>query len=162
LIAGVLLVASWFAWRYREQLAAAWRQLVDEWRAFWANLLGRRVNAAGVDDEESVKTPPAPPPPAFAEFQDPFQTTMHQSATPAQLVEYSFRALEAWARERGIARDAQQTPLEFAQAVGTADANVATEVRGVADYYCQLAYAGGNLPATCVPLVRRLWERLRA
>ncbi|MFM9115883.1 MAG: DUF4129 domain-containing protein [Planctomycetota bacterium] len=75
---------------------------------------------------------------------------------------YSFAALEAWARERGQPRGDEQTPLEFAQQLTEREPRLAREALSVADLYCQLAYAGGKLPATAVTELQRLWQLLRA
>lgn len=87
---------------------------------------------------------------------------MAQRASPGDVAKYTFAALEAWARDHGCPRAEQQTPLEFVHAMGSTQTDVAVEARGVAQWYCQLAYAGGQLPDSSLPSMRRLWERLRA
>ena len=151
----LILGAFFLAWRYREQLARFWEQLVRDWRAFWARWTGRPV---GDDAETPVAAAPPPRPPRLADFPDPFATGAANRSTPAELVRYSFAALEAWGWERGCPRPPEQTPLEFAQTIGRQEEAVARPARNLAEWYNQLAYAGGNLPPTCVPQVRQLWE----
>ncbi|HND53937.1 MAG TPA: DUF4129 domain-containing protein, partial [Pirellulaceae bacterium] len=156
LIYPALIVGALFlAWRYREQLARFWEQLVRDWRAFWARWTGRPVRD---DADTPVAAAPPPRPPRLADFPDPFATGVANRSTPAELVRYSFAALEAWAWERGCPRPPEQTPLEFAQTIGRQEEAVARPARNLAEWYNQLAYAGGNLPPTCVPQVRQLWE----
>jgi hypothetical protein len=98
----------------------------------------------------------------FADYTDPFATGMAQRVSSGELLAYSFAAVEAWGRERGCPRAADQTPLEFAHRLGAAQTEVAAEVLAVADLYCQHVYAGGASPATVGPSLRRLWQRLHA
>jgi len=155
---GTLLLLAWFAWRSRAELLEAWRQLCREWAAFWAKWRGRS-RAAVVAPTATVAVPSER---RFADYADPFATGLAQSVSPGELVAYSFAAVEAWGRERGCPRAAEQTPLEFAHRLGAAQSGVAAEVLAVADLYCQHVYAGGSLPATAGASIRRLWQRLNA
>jgi hypothetical protein len=91
--AGLALVAAFFAWKYREQLLAAWRQLLKELRELLDWLLGRKAV-----EEASAEVPAeqAAPIRRFADFTDPFMTGQARQQTLVQLVHYSFQALEAW------------------------------------------------------------------
>ncbi|MFO0871161.1 MAG: DUF4129 domain-containing protein [Pirellulales bacterium] len=152
-----LAVIGWLAWRHRARIAEAWRQLCAEWRAFWERWFGRGKSAAA-----AAAPSPVPSLPRFADFGDPFVTGLARTAGPAEVVRYTFQALEAWARDRGCPRADQQTPLEFAQVLANHHAEIALEARGVAEWYGQLAYAHGQLPVQSLDTMRRLWERLRA
>ncbi len=156
---GTLILLAWFAWRSRAELLEAWRHLRREWQAFWARLRGSPTT-----NTERVSEGSSPPLAElrFADFADPFVSGMAQRVSSGELVAYSFAALEAWGRERGCPRLADQTPLEFAQVLGTHQTGFAAEVLAVADLYCQHAYAGGSLPATAGHSLRRLWQRLNA
>ncbi|MFM7070813.1 MAG: DUF4129 domain-containing protein [Planctomycetota bacterium] len=156
--AGTLVLLAWFAWRSRAELVDAWRQLCREWEAFWARWRSGRVH----ESRAEVTRPALPLEVRFADFSDPFASGMAQRVSLGELVAYSFAAVEAWGRERGCPRAADQTPLEFAQRLGAAQSMVASEVLAVADLYCQHAYAGGVLPSTAANSIRRLWQRLTA
>ena len=58
-----------------------------------------------------------------------------------------FRALEAWADERNMGRQAQETPWEFAERLGNSHDLLAKPVRDLATLYARLNYAGQPLPA---------------
>jgi hypothetical protein len=158
LFLGTVAVMAWFAWRSRSELLDAWRQLCREWAAFWARLRGGRAAATDVP----VAASHLPVERRFAEFADPFASGLAQTVSSGELVAYSFAALEAWGRERGCPRAAGQTPLEFARDLGVQQTGVAVEVLAVADLYCQHLYAGGSLPASAGPALRRFWQRLHA
>ena len=160
LYAVIACVAAYFAWKYREQIAAAWQQFLDELRAWWARLFGQKSAATAAATEAAA--PSAPPPRPFADFADPFATGQAARWKPAEVVTYSFAALEAWARERGCPRAADQTPTEFAQLVAGREPAVTLDVRSLADLYCQIAYAHAQPTAASLEPVRRLWQQLRA
>ena len=60
----------------------------------------------------------AEPPRPFVTFRDPFATGEADGMSPAELVRYSFDAMNAWAFERGHGRRPGETPLEFAERLG--------------------------------------------
>ena len=93
---------------------------------------------------------------------DPFATGTAASYTPQQLVAYAFEAVEAWAREHGCERGAEQTPHEFASHVAARAALVGAEARTLADLYCAEAYSKESLSRTSVQGLARLWQVLRA
>src|SRR5262249_3588768 len=76
------------------------------------------------------------------------------------LVCYSFEALEAWAWEQNLARQADETPLEFAERLGRETPNLTAEVRRLANLYARVAYAHGRLPAMAVEVVRQFWRQI--
>jgi hypothetical protein len=78
----------------------------------------------------------------------------------AELVNYSFAAAEAWARERRVHREPDQTPLEFAAQLGHAAPQLAGPAQALAKSYSQLAYAGRTVTAGPIESLRKLWHIL--
>lgn len=152
----VAAIIAYFAWKHREQLIAAWQQLLKELRELWAKWFGKPATEA-IAEPVAV----APPPKRFAEYADPFQTGLAARWSLAQLVRYTFEALEARGRERNCPRGAQQTPLEYAAEVGKVDPAFASEFRSLADLYGQLAFAGGQASPQSTTLLQQLWQRWR-
>ena len=68
-------------------------------------------------EPEEVLEPVSAPPP-FAEFTDPFATGTASSMSPAELVRYTFEALEAWAWSRDLGAEPGETPFELAARIG--------------------------------------------
>jgi hypothetical protein len=144
--------------RYRSEIVAGWRQLVDSLRNFWQRLLGargdRRPSASATAEKDKPQRRP------FASYGDPFLTGAANSAAPEQLVRYSFEALEAWAFEQGLPRPPEETPIEFAERIASAHPRLAEAVRELATLYARMAYARQRLPSTSVDMVRRFWQRI--
>ncbi|MGD0517711.1 MAG: DUF4129 domain-containing protein, partial [Thermoguttaceae bacterium] len=154
------LLIVFVIWRSRFELLSAIGNLVQWLMNFWQNLFGGRVRSADEagDEESPQKKTPRP----FADFTDPFATGMAQSYAPAELVRYTFEAVEAWAWEHGQPRQADQTPHEFARCLASKFSALAEDARRLADLYAQAAYAPVTLPAASVARLSHLWENLRA
>lgn len=165
-------LASWIRWamyaamlaaaiygflKYRQQVMAFLRQLLEELKNLLNGLFGRRRAEA----DEATDAEPAPAPRPFSAFKDPFVTGAASGASPEQLVRYSFDALQAWAFERGAPRRLDATPFEFSQQLADQAPQIAAEARELAQLYSQITYARGTLTPQCLPTLRRLWEQLR-
>jgi len=134
------------------------RRLLGALQRLWASLCGWwRVGESGSDDEEDA---PVRPPRPFASFRDPFLSGEVARMTPNELVRYSFEALEAWAVERGIERQAGETPLEFAERVGQETPALELHVHRLAGYYAGLAYARRSLTPDCHASLKQFWRLL--
>lgn len=150
----VSAIVAYYVWKYREPLLVAWQQLLRELRALWEKWFGLQPSP--------VATAAAPAPPAtkkFSDYPDPFVTGLAARWSLAELVSYTFAALEARGRERACPRGEEQTPLEYATAIGQVEPAFASDFRSLADLYGQLAFAGGNTPPQAKSLVQQLWQR---
>ncbi len=155
----VIIAAAVYGFlKYRRQVMAFLRQLWEELKAILSGLFGRRSAAAGATEFKPATAPPRP----FAAFQDPFASGAASRSSPDQLVRYSFEALQAWAFEHDAARRPDETPLEFAQHLGGLAPQLGGEVRELAQLYSQIIYARGSLSSDCLPVLRRLWQQMRA
>ncbi len=150
------IVAAVLAWRYRAELLAAWKKLLAELAALWPGLFGKKQPEAA--SETSAPAPPRP----FAQFADPFASGAAARMSPAEVVRYTFAALEAWGRENGCPRDAGQTPHEFAAAIGGLDSSLAREAAQLAELYARMAYAPPAAIRTSFEPLRALWRKLAA
>ncbi|MCI0456057.1 MAG: DUF4129 domain-containing protein [Gemmataceae bacterium] len=133
------------------------RRLLEALRAFWEGLWGGGKSAGQTGAAETVK---ARPPKPFAAYRDPFGRGAADDMTPAELVQYSFEALEAWARERHLKRQVSETALEFSERVGDEFPVLEEDARRLALLYAGLAYAGGSFPAEGRAELRRFWQIL--
>jgi len=82
--------------------------------------------------------------------------------TPQQLVRYSFEALEAWAREQGCPREADQTPREFARQVAARNESLSGGAKKLAGLYSQVAYASGRPSTRAIAPLEDFWRQLRS
>ena len=76
------------------------KRLLDALEAWWRSLFGRRTErvAQSVIIEQEYRPPPRP----FSSFANPFLDGSAEQQSPAELVRYSFEALEAWAMTHGV------------------------------------------------------------
>ena len=103
----VLIVKNW------SKIIAAWKKM---WADFWLWLRGAKPSSE-LQEAAEAKAAEA----SFASFNNPFSSGMVEQASPAEVVRYTFSAVEAWARERGIGRDGEQTAYEFARKIADFD-----------------------------------------
>jgi hypothetical protein len=137
-----------------------WAQgLLDAWRKFWAGLFARRKREATESGEEESTEPTEYHPP-FSAFPNPFADGSAGRMTSVELVRYTFAAVQAWARERGMARQPPETPLEFVGRVAGDLPTLEDALRRLVMLYGRAAYARGPLPAGTDDAMRQFWERL--
>ena len=156
--AGLALAGLIAAWVYREELAAAWRKLMDELRELWNWWNGKKPAA----EQPAAAGPMTPPPRPFASYADPFLTGDARGMSWPWLVRYTFEALEAWGREQGCARETGQTPHELALAIGAVEPQIAANAQLLAAWYGQLAYAPRAASNGSPEALRQLWSGMRA
>jgi len=152
------LAIGYLVWKNRRGLVAALIDLVRQLRAWIAGLLGGKSSAADAIAEET-SVPPETAPPTFAQFQDPFLA--RRALPPEQLVRYTFEAFEAWARDRGIARRADQTPHELVRLAAPPQTGLSQEARRMVRLYNSLAYAGAKVPGEQAARLQTLWALMR-
>ncbi|HEY7326707.1 MAG TPA: DUF4129 domain-containing protein [Gemmataceae bacterium] len=148
---GLQFLANFTAWA---------RRLLDAFRNFWANLFGAGKKTADEEEcveqeEQRLRERP------FASFSNPFAGGRTGMAMP-ELIRYTFAAAQAWARERDLGRQPGETPLEFAQRIGTEVPALEADLHRLALLYARAVYARGGLPGDSMALLRQFWQRLEA
>jgi hypothetical protein len=158
--------------RYLANFADWARRLLEALRRFWEGLFGapRREVAAEETNAEKPKTRRP-----FDAFSNPFLDGRADGMLPPDLVRYSFEALEAWALQRDLAknpnqssrdapaergRGAEETPIEFAERIATASPELAEDVKRLGTLYARVLYARGALPPSWRAALEAFWERL--
>jgi hypothetical protein len=154
-----LLGMLWFVTRHLAGASGWARRLFESLSAFWRALFGQ---AAPVSEEieEAVVVQDRPRP--FAHFRNPFADGSAAGRSPAELVRYSFSALEAWAFERDLPRRPDETPLEFADRVGGAEPDLAEESCRLTGLYVGVAYGRRRLSDASRVQVEAFWRKLEA
>jgi len=132
---------------------------LDAVRAWWANLFGKKSGATRAAEEAAREVGPVRPPP-FSAYSDPFATGTADGRDAAELVEYTFAALDSWAWDRGHGRRAAETPLEFAARLADEFPDHAADYRRLAGAYARVAYAEGSPPAGTLKLLEAVWDRM--
>ena len=150
-------VLAFLAWKYRAQLLEAWKKLLAELRELFAWLRGGKKTTITEELSQPVALPTS-----FASFSDPFETGQATRWPLAELVRYTYAALEAWGREHGCPRTIGQTPHEYASAISGIHPEIAEETRYLADLYSHVAFAPGSLRSANVDPLRSLWRKMQA
>jgi hypothetical protein len=137
------------------------KRLLEAWRNFWAGLFGgakQLGGAGGIAGEAAEEEKEAPVP--FSAFANPFDTGKADELSPGGLVRYTFEALEAWARERGLERRPDETALEMVNRIGDEVPALEESARRLGQLHARAEYARGELPRAAVADVRAFWEQL--
>jgi hypothetical protein len=154
------LLVIYAVWRNRYELLSAISNFGQWLLDFWHNLFGGKVSGEDETDEPGSLNRVTRRP--FADFTDPFASGMADRYSPAELVRYTFEAVEAWAWEHGQPREADQTPHEFARRLASKFSTLGEDAGRLADLYAQAAYAPVTLPAASVARLSHLWQNLRS
>lgn len=150
-------VALFFLIRHRAAIMAALRQ-------FWADLMqlfGRRPAAKKKSAGKPEAAGPRKPDQPFRKFQNPFATGEAKRQSPERLVNYSYRAMEAWAFEHDLPRTLDQTPVEFGRELSLSAPEIAETAPQISQIYSAIAYTNEPPPADSIEVARQLWTQLR-
>lgn len=155
LIAAAIVLLIRYPREVADWLGRLWAALVDLWR----DLFGwRRKKASSAPAEVAVVKPRRP----FASFVNPLENPSVTDGSTAELIRYSFEALEAWAAEHETPREPGQTCVEFCQQVADRFGNLSPEVRKLGVQYARVAYARAVPTDTSTELLSRLWSKMTA
>ncbi len=135
------------------------RRLLNAIQSWWQGL-GALWQRPQIGDADNSARESLVPPPPFSSFHDPFVHGTAEGMSNGALIRYSFEALEAWTRERGLERHNQETPLEFAKRLGDEVPPLENDCCRLAAFYAGLAYSRGNPPVSCREPVRAFWQCL--
>jgi hypothetical protein len=136
------------------------RGLLNALQNLWQSLFGWRSRGARAEGATLTADGFRPPPRPFSSYPNPFANGTAGDFAPDELVCYSFEALEAWAHERGMGRQQDETPIEFAERLGGRLPALEAPAGRLALLYARVAYGQGSLPAASVEAVRQLWQKL--
>lgn len=135
------------------------KQLLDMLNNFWAWLFGGKKESVEHEPvEETVVVQRRPEP--FSSFANPFESGAGEHQSPAELVRYSFAALEAFAYEHELGRQVAETPIEFGQRLARRSEELKDDAPRLATLYARLAYARGKLPSASREQVKQFWQQL--
>ncbi|QDU20397.1 DUF4129 domain-containing protein [Urbifossiella limnaea] len=153
-LAGVVLAVL----KYLAPFTGWAQRWLDAVRAWWVGLFGKTEAGRSAAADEEEHGPLRPPP--FSAFTDPFAGGSAVGRDPAELVEYTFAALDSWAWDRDHGRRADETPLEFAARLADEFPDHGPDYRRLAGAYARVAYATGSPPAGTLKLLEAVWDRM--
>lgn len=154
-IAAIVIVLLYCAIRYRKEFAAAMRQFITELAAFWRSLFGGKQEAsASIGQAEPTQRHRR-----FSELANPFHRG-GANQSPRELVQTTFTALEAWARDHGYPREKEQTAFEFAEALSMRVSDLAKESKWLAECYNRAAYSSDEVTSQVQTSLATVWQRM--
>jgi Domain of unknown function (DUF4129) len=136
------------------------RRLLAALDAFWQKLFGWWTPRPAKAEQELPMEPTPTPPRPFATYSNPFRDGSAGRRSTEELVRLTFEALEAWGREHGLARQPEETPLEFTRRLGQDVPPLESEAGTMGNLYVRAAYAPGQMPENCRESLRQFWDRL--
>lgn len=165
-------VAEWLKWLTIILLAAIVllyavthpRELIELWRGFWRwwqSLFSRprhRSNRPAIP--ASIKQSSEQRVRGFHEFQNPFAVHL-QGWSPSHVIEHTFAALEAWAREAGVQRASDQTSGEFVRRISQAHPAIGRDAVLAAAMLDRLLFAGWRPSQSEVESLEQLWRLMQ-
>ena len=142
----------------RAEILAAWRDFIKELRDFFARLFGRKSEEKQCEENAVRMEKIIVPHRRLSEFTDPFLSGEIHRWSAHKLLAESFGALQAWGRERGLPRGAEETALEYAHRIATLDQLLGNEAMRLATLYGRVIYYPES-PPTPEQLIglRRFW-----
>jgi hypothetical protein len=135
-----------------------WAQrLLDAIRNWWAGLFGGRKKGEKKEAAASVPLGPVRPPP-FHEFPNPFSDGSAARREPAELTDYTFLALDAWAWDQDCGRNLPETPLEFAARLADLYPDLAEVFGKFSKIYARVTYSELPPPDDTLAILEAMWD----
>lgn len=153
-IAAIVIVLIYCAIRYRREFLAGIRQFWNELLNFWRGLFGGGKDVEIAPGDITVVSHRR-----FSEIANPFRRgAVNQN--PRELINQTFAALEAWARDQGYPRGKEQTAFEFADSLSSKVGDLAKESKWLADCYSRAAYSSEEVSAQVHSSLATIWQRM--
>jgi hypothetical protein len=151
-IAILIGVVIYYVLYHRDELIKLWQEFLKWWNGLWGV---REDNTLPDMDQSAAKRPSRR---AFATFTNPFRRGGKLEL--AEIIRYTFDAMEAWGAERGIERKGETTAEEYVRSLAALLPKNREDLAGFSNAYTRLAYAG-NRPVALDPVVlQRLWQAM--
>ena len=151
-IAVLVGVVVYYVTHHREELRKLWQEFLAWWNGLWGvaqdDLLPESL-AAG-------KSMPRRLP--FSSFANPFRR--NNKTELAELVRYTFEAMEAWGAERGLERKAEMTAEEYVKNIVPLLPKCKDDLLGFSNAFVRLAYAGSRPVSLDPAILQRIWQSM--
>jgi uncharacterized membrane protein YgcG len=159
LILALSALFIWLAIRYRKVISEKIRAFIAVVRDFFRKLFSFRWRKSAPAVEADVPLP-APVLEPFASYENPFLTGKDKTWPPEHLLFYTYEAVQAWAKERGIEIQPQQTPREFCLQLIERFPDFGPELEQFSFYYSHAAFAKRLPDDFETESISRLWQYL--
>lgn len=151
-IAVLIGVVIYYVLHHRDELLKLWREFLKWWNGLWG--LPDDDTLPAVDSQKPTRPARRP----FASFSNPFRRGSKMEL--AEIIRYTFDAMEAWGAERGVERKGDATAEEYVKALSALLPKSREDLAGFSNAYIRLAYAG-NRPVSIDPaVIQRIWQSM--
>lgn len=153
----VVLLVLFVAIRGLAGASERFRKWLEQLLARWNRKPQRANQIAESDKVEELDRKPVP----LSSFVNPFVDGSADGRSDADLIRYSFSALEAWAGDHGRSRRQDETPIEFADVAGEIESDIQDSANRLAIHLARLEYSATFRSASSVrPDLKHLWEKM--
>lgn len=139
-----------------------WAGISQGFRKWLEKLLAKKkdVQPVAPNTELAAATASRPGRP-FSSFDNPFEVGQADRQSDDELVSYTFSALEAWGREHGQARTADETAIEYARLIGDTDETLRDPALKLSGHMMRIAYSASRRTSPKVRGdLRELWRQM--
>jgi hypothetical protein len=143
IVIGILAV---FVWLQRHEIAKAWQ-------AFLAWLRGEASEALEAEQAIAPEKTQAPVRP-FSSFRNP----LSKDGDPREAIIVTYQAAEAWWRERGKPRSADETPQEFLKRLPIRDRAQQDAMLRLTDAYNRVVYGNQSVQSSDLAAASDVWK----
>jgi hypothetical protein len=125
-------------------------------------LFGQKKAAAKADEDDTAEEVAIERPPPFADFSNPFTDGTARRRSTRDLAEYTFLAFDAWAWDRDLGRQPDETPREFAERVAEDHPDLEQPGKVLAEVFVLAMFGKADPPADAKKKLAAFWEALEA
>jgi hypothetical protein len=152
----ILIGGGYFLLKYFANFTGWAKGLLDWFRG----LFGKKPAKAKAEEEEAEEEEELLRPPPFSAFENPFTDGTAKKRTARELAEYTFAAFDAWAWDRDLGRQPDETPSEFAARIAEDFPDLEEPGKALADLYVRAMFSKKDLPADAKSKLAAFWEAL--
>lgn len=146
------------ALRFLSNFSSWAKRMLEAWNRFWAQIRAFFIGGSVTETSAEELPEDAPPPMPFSTFSNPFNNGRAHQMDVADLVRYTFAAVQAWAVEEELGRQRGETALEHANRIGEERPAMKKAVRRLALLYARITYGRADLPESGRDTAEKVWE----
>tara|TARA_Y100001934_G_scaffold280349_1_gene386827 strand:- start:11185 stop:12996 length:1812 start_codon:yes stop_codon:yes gene_type:complete len=150
-------VALFFLIRHRKAIMEGLRKFLEDLMQLFGKRPAKKKTTQAAAEAQEPKKPEKP----FCKFPNPFLNGAVHRESPEEIINYSYRAMEAWAYEHDLPRTMDQTPVEFGENLSENAPEIAETAPQLSQIYSEIAYTNEPAPDDSLDVAKQLWAQLR-
>lgn len=153
----VIVGGGYFLLKYLGNFTGWAKGLLDWFRGLFGKKPAKTKAEA---EEEAAEEEELQRPPPFSAFDNPFTDGTAKKRSARELAEYTFAAFDAWAWDRDLGRQPDETPSEFAARIAEDFPDLEEPGKTLADLYTRAMFSRKDLPADAKTKLAAFWDAL--